>query len=171
MVDYYSAPKKPIQVEIFPQKLLMPDTAEELLNTIDKVTGVLRMMIQGSSLPMRVSCGPGIGTPIDRSDRRIINVSGQAFELNIRVGRIRVELEDKSAKEPLREAVEKSLPIPFEFKEGFFFRKKASLTDYAKYGFKSREDESINIEDERLLGLIDPKADPKDRICMLESNE
>ena len=171
MVDYSSAIKNPIQVEIFPQRLLMPDTAERLLNAIDNVSGVIRMVIQGSSLPMRVSCGPGTGETIDHPDRRIINVSGQAFELNIKVGRIRVELEDRSVKETLKEVVEQILPFPFEYKEGFFFRNKATLTDYAKYGFKSKENESINIEDERFLGLIDPKANPKDRIYMLESSE
>jgi methyl-coenzyme M reductase subunit D len=171
MVNYYSATKKPIQVEIFPQKLLMPDTAERLLNAIDNVAGVNRVMIQGSSLPMRVACGPGTGEPVDHPDRRVINVSGQAFELNIKVGRIRVEIEDRSIKEKLREAVERSLPFSFEFREGFFMRSKASLSDYAKYGFKSRDDESINLKDKRLLGLVDPKANPSDRICVLESNE
>lgn len=164
-----SGAKKPIQVEIFPQRVLMPDTAESLLNAIDKVPGVIRMVIQGPSLPNRVTCGPGAGTPVNHPDRRIINVSGHAFELNIRVGRIQVEVEDRGVKENLHQKVSDVLPFPFEYREGFFLRKKATLTDYAKYGFKSKDDESINLDDERLLGLIDPKAKAKDRICMLES--
>jgi methyl-coenzyme M reductase subunit D len=163
--------KKPIQVEIFPQRVLMPETAEILLNAIDGIAGVIRMVINGPGLARRVACGPGTGTQVDHPDRRIINVSGHAFELNIRVGRILVEIDDRSVKENIRKAAEDVLPFPFEFREGFFLKRKATLTDYAKYGFKSRKDESINLEDERLLGLIDPKASPKDRICMLESKE
>ena len=171
MVRNASVTKKPIQVEIFPQKMLMPHTAEQLLNGIDKVPGVIRMLIQGPSLPRQVSCGPGTGAPVDHPDRRIINVSGHAFELNVRVGRIQVEIEDRSVKENIRKVAEENLPFPFEFREGFFIRRKATLVDYAKYGFKSKEDESINLDDERLLGLVDPKADPKDRICILESED
>ncbi|NOR16975.1 methyl-coenzyme M reductase operon protein D [candidate division WOR-3 bacterium] len=171
MVRNASVTKKPIQVEIFPQKMLMPDTAEQLLNGIDKVPGVIRILIQGPSLPIQVTWGPGTGAPVNHPDRRIINVSGHAFELNIRVGRIQVEIEDRSVKENIRKVAEENLPFPFEFKEGFFIRRKATLVDYAKYGFKSKEDESINLEDKRLLGLVDPKADPKERICILESED
>jgi methyl-coenzyme M reductase subunit D len=128
-------------------------------------------LIQGLSLPRQVTWGPGTGTPVNHPDRRVINVSGQAFELNIRVGRIQVEIEDRSVKDKIRKVAEDNLPFPFEFREGFFIRRKATLVDYAKYGFKSKEDESINLDDERLLGLVDPKADPKDRICMLESED
>ncbi|MCD4798800.1 MAG: methyl-coenzyme M reductase operon protein D [Methanosarcinales archaeon] len=171
MVRNASVTKKPIQVEIFPQQMLMPHTAEQLLNGIDKVPGVIRILIQGLSLPRQVTWGPGTGTPVNHPDRRIINVSGQAFELNIRVGRIQVEIEDRSVKDKIRKVAEDNLPFPFEFREGFFIRRKATLVDYAKYGFKSKEDESINLDDERLLGLVDPKANPKDRICMLESED
>jgi methyl-coenzyme M reductase subunit D len=171
MVRNASVTRKPIQVEIFPQQMLMPDTAEQLLNGIDKVPGVIRILIQGLSLPRQVTWGPGTGTPVNHPDRRVINVSGQAFELNIRVGRIQVEIEDRSVKDKIRKVAEDNLPFPFEFREGFFIRRKATLVDYAKYGFKSKEDESINLDDERLLGLVDPKADPKDRICMLESED
>jgi methyl-coenzyme M reductase subunit D len=171
MVRNASVTRKPIQVEIFPQQMLMPDTAEQLLNGIDKVPGVIRILIQGLSLPRQVTWGPGTGTPVNHPDRRVINVSGQAFELNIRVGRIQVEIEDRSVKDKIRKVAEDNLPFPFEFREGFSIRRKATLVDYAKYGFKSKEDESINLDDERLLGLVDPKADPKDRICMLESED
>jgi methyl-coenzyme M reductase subunit D len=171
MVRNASVTRKPIQVEIFPQQMLMPDTAEQLLNGIDKVPGVIRILIQGLSLPRQVTWGPGTGTPVNHPDRRVINVSGQAFELNIRVGRIQVEIEDRSVKDKIRKVAEDNLPFPFEFREGFFIRRKATLVDYAKYGFKSKEDESINLDDERLLGLVDPKANPKDRICMLESED
>jgi methyl-coenzyme M reductase subunit D len=171
MVRNASVTRKPIQVEIFPQQMLMPDTAEQLLNGIDKVPGVIRILIQGLSLPRQVTWGPGTGTPVNHPDRRVINVSGQVFELNIRVGRIQVEIEDRSVKDKICKVAEDNLSFPFEFREGFFICRKVTLVDYAKYGFKSKEDEFINFDDERLLGLVDLKADPKDRICMLESED
>jgi methyl-coenzyme M reductase subunit D len=61
------------------------------------------------------------------------------------------------------------LPFPFEFKQGFFIKTKATLVDYGKYGFKSKTDESINLEDERMLGLIDPHARADGNLCMISS--
>ena len=41
------------------------------------------------------------------------------------------------------------LPFPFEFREGHFFRRKPTVTDYAKLGPDA---------DTRLLGMVDPKS-------------
>ncbi len=166
-----TATSKPIQVDIFPRRLLQPETAERVLNAIDKVPGVIRILIHGKNLPMKVTCGPGTGTDVDHPDRRIIQVGDQAFELTVIVGRIVVEIEDRTVKERLRKAVEEVLPFPFEFREGFFIKRRPTLVDYAKYGFKSRTDETINLEDERLLGMTDPKAKDKDKICIIKDRE
>jgi len=45
------------------------------------------------------------------------------------------------------------------------------LTDYGKYGFKSKTDESINLEDERILGLMDPHAKAENSLCIINSEE
>lgn len=159
---------KPIQVEISPFRLLQPETAERLLNEIDGVEGVIRILIQGQNLPRRVPSGPGTGLPVEHPDRQIIQVGGQAFELTVLVGRIRVEIEDEVAKENLRKACARVLPFPFEFREGHFLKRKPTLVDYAKYGFKGKKDERINLEDERLLGMVDPKAKPREKIYTLK---
>lgn len=101
----------------------------------------------------------------------IIHVGDCAFELHVMVGEVIVELEDESTKEELRNACERTLPFSFEFKQGFFIKKKATLTDYGKYGFKSKTDESINLEDERILGLMDPHAKPENSLCVINPEE
>ena len=167
MAKTASATGKQIQIKIFPQRLLQPRTAEKLLNEIDKVKGVVRMLIGGKNLPRKVTCGPGTGADVNHPNMEIIHVGDCAFELHVMVGEIIVELDNESGKEELRNACERTLPFSFEFKQGHFIKKKATLTDYGKYGFKSKTDESINLEDERILGLIDPHAKPENNLCVI----
>ena len=159
------------QVKIFPQRLLLPETAEKLLNEIDSVKGVIRMLISGKNLPRRISCGPGTGMDVNHPDRIIIHVSGCAFELHVIVGEVLVEVEDESVVEELKKACERALPFPFEMKRGYFIKTKATLTDYGKYGFKSKHDETINLEDERMLGMVDPHAKLETNLCMVKAGE
>ncbi|MGB8217655.1 MAG: methyl-coenzyme M reductase operon protein D [Candidatus Methanoperedens sp.] len=167
MVRAAPIPGKPIQIKVFPCKLLQPATAEKLLNEIDQVKGVIRMLIGGKNLPRKVTCGPGTGTDVNHPNMEIIHVGDCAFELHVMVGEVIVEIEDEIAKEELRKACERALPFSFEFKQGFFIKKKATLTDYGKYGFKSKTDERINLEDERILGLMDPHAKAETNLCVI----
>ena len=162
---------KPIQVKVFPNRLLQPETAEKILNEIDQVKGVIRMLLGGKNLPRKVTCGPGTGADVNHPDRRIIHVGGCAFELHIIVGEIIVEVEDESALEHVKNACERVLPFPFEFKRGYFIKRKPTLTDYGKYGFKSKTDDTINLEDERILGLTDPHAKLETNLCLVKSEE
>ena len=159
------------QVKIFPQRLLLPETAEKLLNEIDSVKGVIRMLISGKNLPRKITCGPGTGMDVNHPDRIIIHVSGCAFELHVIVGEVLVEVEDESVVEELKKACERALPFPFEMKRGYFIKTKATLTDYGKYGFKSKHDETINLEDERMLGMVDPHAKLETNLCMVKTGE
>ncbi len=171
MVKTASVTNKPIQIKIFPQRLLQPQTAEKLLNEIDQVKGVIRMLIGGKNLPRKITCGPGTGSEVNHPNMEVIHVGDCAFELHVMVGEIIVEVEDESSKEELRKACERALPFSFEFKQGFFIKTKATLVDYGKYGFKSKTDESVNLEDERILGLIDPHAKAKNNLCIINSEE
>ncbi len=159
------------QIRIFPQRLLLPETAEKLLNEIDSVKGVVRMLISGKNLPRKISCGPGTGMDVNHPDRIIIHVSGYAFELHVIVGEVLVEVDDESVVEELRKACERALPFPFELKRGYFIKTKATLTDYGKYGFKSKYDETINLEDERILGMVDPHAKLETNLCLIKAEE
>ena len=171
MVNTAQAADKPIQIRIFPQRLLQPVTAEKVLNEIDQVKGVIRMLINGKNLPRKVPSGPGTGADVNHPDRKIIHVGGCAFELHIIVGEILVEVEDENAVECLKDACERALPFPFEFKRGHYIKRRPTLTDYGKYGFKSKDDERINLEDERLLGLVDPHAKTDDNICITRKEQ
>ncbi len=166
-----SVTDKPIQLKVFPHRLLHPETAEKLLNEIDQVKGVIRMLISGKNLPRKVICGPGTGTDVNHPDRIIIHVGGCAFELHIIVGEVFVEVEDESVIEGIRNACERALPFSFEIKRGHFIKRKPTLTDYGKYGFKSRTDERINLEDERILGLVDPHAKLETSLCVVKAEE
>ncbi|NOQ33554.1 MAG: methyl-coenzyme M reductase operon protein D [Methanosarcinales archaeon] len=148
----------PVQYEIFPQRMLDPASAQELLNRLEQIGGVIRVLVQGPRLPLTVPYGPGKGAPVDHTDREIIRVGDQVMELQVKVGRIRLEAEN-DVMEEVRALCEELFPFPFELKEGLFLRRKATVTDYAKYG----PDE--NVEDKRIYGMTDPSMTPTSKIC------
>ena len=84
-----------IQVEVVPSRYLMPATAQKLLNEIYGNGGIVRIIIHGPNLPRSVPYGPGRGAPIEENRDLLIEVAGQAFELCVKVGRIRLELESE----------------------------------------------------------------------------
>jgi len=150
-----------IQVEIVPSRYLMPATAQRLLNEIYGNGGVVRIMIQGPNLPRSVPYGPGRGAPIDENRDLLIEVGGQIIELTVKVGRIRIELETEKYFNGLKAACERALPFSFQIRKGKFFHTRQTITDYAKFG---------DVEDKRLLGLIDPKA-RKERLAVLSEKK
>ncbi|NJD76261.1 MAG: methyl-coenzyme M reductase operon protein D [Candidatus Methanoperedens sp.] len=171
MKDIASVRDEPIQVRVSPRRLLQPQTAEKILNEIDRVNGVIRMLINGKNLPKKVTCGPGTGADVHHPGMKVINVGGCAFELNIIVGEIIVEVEDESAMGEIRSACERALPFSFELKRGHFIKRKPTLTDYGRYGFKGKDDERINLADERILGLVDPHAKAEQNICVFKKDD
>ncbi|MBN1234677.1 MAG: methyl-coenzyme M reductase operon protein D [Methanotrichaceae archaeon] len=150
-----------IQVEIIPNRYLMPATAQKLLNAIYENGGLIRIMIQGPNLPRNVPYGPGRGAPIEENRDLLIEVAGDAFELCVKVGRIRLELESEKYFNGLKAACERALPFPVHLKRGKFFHTKQTLSDYAKFG---------EAEDKRILGLIDPKA-KRNRLALLSEEK
>ncbi len=148
----------PVQYEIFPQRMLNPASAQELLNRLEQIKGVTRVLIQGPKLPLTVPYGPGKGAPVDHTAREIIRVGDQVMELQVKVGRIRLEAENDVMDE-IRAICEELFPFPFELKEGLFLRRKATVTDYAKYG----PDELV--EDKEIYGMTDPNMSPSSKIC------
>jgi methyl-coenzyme M reductase subunit D len=161
MSDSASNTEDSIQIEIFPSRILSPETAQKLIAEIYKVDGIIRVMVQGNRLPEKVSSGPGTGEKVEHPLRKPIQIGDQVIELKISIGRIRVELLNAEAKEKVREVCEKLLPFSFEFREGYFLRRKPTVTDYAKLGPKA---------DARLLGMVDPKA-KIDQLIFIEKQE
>lgn len=150
-----------IQVEIVPSRFLMPETAQHLLEEIYENGGIIRIMIHGPNLPRTVPYGPGRGTPIDENKDLLIRIGDQVLELTVKVGRIRLELEGDQYYTGLKAACERALPFSFQIRKGKFFPDRLTVSGYAKYG---------QVEDERLLGLTDPKA-KKNKLAMLSDNK
>lgn len=149
MSDSASNKEDSIQIEIFPSRILSPETSQKLIVELAQVDGILRVMVQGPRLPEKVSFGPGTGEKVEHPLRKPIQIGGQVIELKISVGRIRLEVANAEVKEEVRARCEKVLPFSFEFREGHFLKKKPTVTDYAKLGPEA---------DTRLLGMVDPKA-------------
>jgi len=114
-------------------------------------------MIHGPNMPRTVPYGPGKGTPIEENRDLLLEMCGQAVELRVKVGRVRLELESPDYIGGLKAACERALPLSFQFRQGKFFHDRMTTSDYAKYG---------KVDDDRILGLIDPKA-KKDKLAIL----
>ena len=149
-----------VQVEIVPSRFLTPETAQRLLNEIYKNGGIRRIMIHGPNMPRTVPYGPGKGMPIEENKDRLLEIGDQAIELTVTVGRVRLELESQEYIGGVKAACERALPFSFQFRQGKFFHDRMTTSDYAKYG---------KVEDERILGLIDPKA-KKDKLAILSED-
>lgn len=154
--------EEPVQVEIFPKRLLGPEKAQKLLNELSNIDGILRAVIQGPRLPLKVPYGPATGEDVHHPDRKVVQIANTTFELSIMVGRIRLELANTDVKEKVRQVCEKMIPFSFEFREGTFIAKRSTVTDYAKRGPDA---------DPTLRGLFDPKAKIDEQVCILKRDE
>jgi len=153
---------EPVQIEIFPNRFLKPETAQRLLNEIYKTGGIVRIMVQGPNLPQSIPYGPGKGLPVEENKDLLLEIGQQAMELRVKIGRIWLELLDEEYIEKIKAACERALPYSFGIKRGTFFRTKSTVSDYAKFGKE--------IEDVRIMGLIDPKAKLKRDLAILSDD-
>ena len=153
---------EPVQIEIFPRRFLNPETAQRLLDEIYRSEGVIRIMIQGPNLPRAIPYGPGKGIPIEEHKNLLLQLGEQALELRVKVGRIGLELESEEHIEGIRAACERTLPCSFNIKKRQLFHTKPTVSDYAKYGSE--------VEDKRILGLVDPKAKKDRNLAMLSDS-
>ncbi|WP_407356828.1 methyl-coenzyme M reductase operon protein D [Methanolobus sp. WCC5] len=152
-----------VQLEIFPSRLLKPETAQQLLNEIADLDGILRMFVHGPRLPQAVPYGPATGVPVQHPGNTVIEVAGQAIELAVYVGGIRMEVVDADIKEQVREVCERVLPVSFEFREGNFIPKRQTVSDYAKRGPDA---------DPLMTGMTDPKGKLKNHpVCILKPQD
>lgn len=152
-----------VQLEIFPSRLLKPETAHKLLSEIADLDGIVRLFIHGPRLPQTVPYGPATGMPVNHPGNAVIEVAGQAIELAVYVGSIRMEVVDADVKEQVREVCETVLSIPYEFREGHFIPTRQTVSDYAKRGPGA---------DPLMTGMTDPKGKLKDQpVCILKPDD
>jgi methyl-coenzyme M reductase subunit D len=147
---------KATDVKIFPYRILKPTTTETILNQILQLDGVLRVLINGKSLPSIVNFGPAKGLPVNHTDRKTINVKGNDVPLRVSVGEIilTVQLDNlEDFVEKVDEILDETLSFGYDIKVGIFNKTQTSVSDYMKYG-----DGFEDKIDSRLIGLVDPNA-------------
>ncbi len=149
------------QCRIITERLLNPETTERLLNRIVSVPGILRMVLNGPSLPATVTYGPAKGLANAHSMRRTIHVGDQELELQVHVGTVVLELENRDVIPALKTAIEPVFTdFTFRIQEGRFMKTEPSLVDYCKYGPNA---------DKEMLGLADPNS--RSRPVILQGNK
>lgn len=126
------------QCRIAGERLLNPDTVERLLNKLCSICGVRRMIING----------PRLTTAHEM--RKFIHVGNQDIQLDVHVGTILLELENRDSIPALKAVCDEIFTkFSYRLQEGRFMKTEASLVDYAKYGPDA---------DKTLLGLADPRS-------------
>lgn len=147
MVSPESGKKRLLQLEIFPERLLNVETAQKLIDELNKISGIRRMVVFGPGIPK--------DDPKDllegkfETKKKYLNILGEQVELSVQVGRVWIEVEDIGVKEKIKEACEKTLPFSFDINEGLYLRTRKTITDYVRKGG--------NVDDIS-LGMFDPKS-------------
>jgi len=123
------------QVRIVTERLMNPETVERVMNLIIATGGVRRVILNGPRLPATVPEGPARGLLNPNEYRKKIQIAGQDVQLEVHVGTIVLELENRDFIPAIKEACEKSI-IKFSWylQEGRFMKTAPSLVDYARYG-------------------------------------
>ena len=142
-----------MDIEIFPHRLLNIDTAERLLNNLDEVEGIKRMIIHGPRLPPVRDEGP---------NHRTIVVNGEEVVIQVKPGRILMEIESEEVIEDIREVCEDNLPFGYNIHIGHFIRKQKTVTDQMKYG------EGFDEIPDEMVGLTDQNAQLSERAQILK---
>jgi len=124
------------EILIFPNRLLMADTTEKLLNRVYEVPHVRQINIAGEGLPAVLGSGPGKGLPNEHPERRVITVKGKQVELRLLVGRVFVEIDDidylQQALEEIEAICNDILPFGFNLEVGRYSKYRPTVTDYKK---------------------------------------
>ena len=80
-----------MQIEVFPQRLLNFETAQELLGELNKVGGITRMIVHGPRLP-KGDPEKMLNGQFD-AETKYLEVMGEQVELTVQVGRVWIEIE------------------------------------------------------------------------------
>ena len=144
-----------MDIEIFPHRLLSADTTEKLLNNLEDLEGVKRMVIQGQRLP------PEEINP----DRQSITVKGEEIDLQVKTGRVMMEIEEEEIIEEVKTICDDILPFGYNVHVGTFIRKQKTVTDDIKYG------EAVNDIPDEMVGLTDQNAQLSERATIIKKKD
>jgi methyl-coenzyme M reductase subunit D len=144
-----------MDIEIFPHRLLSADTTESLLNALDEIEGVKKIVLQGQRLPSEDT----------NPDRKKINIKGEEIDLQVKTGRVLMEIDNEEIIDEVRLKCEDNLPFGFNVHVGTFIRKHKTVSDQLKYG------EALTDLPEEMVGLTDQNALLKERATILKRKE
>ncbi|HML05084.1 MAG TPA: methyl-coenzyme M reductase operon protein D [Methanobacterium sp.] len=156
---------KAVDVKIFPYRRLKPETTEKILNGIMEYNGILRVIVNGNSIPKVVGFGPAKGTQNNHEDRKVIKVKENSVELRVSVGELiaTVKYDDLDPfLEKLQKLLKDTLSFGFEVSTGIFTKTNITVSDYLKLGYGID-----NNVDPRLIGMVDPKAKSQDTVKLI----
>jgi len=142
-----------MDIEIFPHRLLNVDTAERLLNHLDSIEGIKKMIMHGPRLPPVREGHP---------DRRTIFVGGEEVDVQVKPGRVLIEIESEEVIDSIKEVCEDDLPFGYNIHIGHFIRKQKTVSDKLKYGAELEE------IPEEMVGLTDQNAQLSERAKILK---
>jgi methyl-coenzyme M reductase subunit D len=145
-----------MDIEIFPHRLLSADTTEILLNNLDEIEGVKKIVLQGERLPPE---------QVKHPDRRVITISGDEIDLQVKTGRVLMEIEDEQIIDDIKKVCEDHLPFGFNIHVGTFIRKQKTVTDEIKYGA------SLSQIPDEMVGLTDQNAQLSERATIIKRKE
>lgn len=128
-------------------------TTENLLKDLDKIEGVKRMILQGQRLPP---------AEVKHPDRRIITLKCQDIELQVKTGRVLMEIEEETVIDEIKSVCKKHLPFGFNITNGTRIRKQKTVSDSLKYG------ETLDELSDELVGLTDQNAQLSERVTILK---
>jgi methyl-coenzyme M reductase subunit D len=138
------------QVRIVPARLLYPETVQKLINLLYEIDGIRRMLLNGPSVPATVPYGPAKGLENSHTMRQRIQVGEKEIQLQVQVGTILLELENRDIIPAIKAACDETFTnFSYQFQEGRFMKTEPSLVDYAKFGPDA---------DKNVIGMADPKS-------------
>lgn len=144
-----------MDIEIFPHRLLSTDTTERLLNDLEEVEGIKKIVIQGQRLP----------SADNNTERRIIKVKGEEIDLQVQTGRVFMEIEDEEIIDDIKIICDDHLPFGFDVSMGTFIRKQKTVTDQIKYG------KALDEISEEMVGLTDQNAQLSERAAIIKKEK
>ena len=148
-----------MDIEIFPHRVLGSDTTEKLLNELEAIEDVKRTVIHGPRFPKTEET-----LPPQYRERRVITVNGEDVALQVKTGRIFVELSMESTIKEIEEVCKKDIPYGFDINQSRtnYIRKEPTVSDRIKYG-------DIDLPDE-LVGMTDQYSSFEDHVKIIKKD-
>ncbi|MBE6510596.1 MAG: methyl-coenzyme M reductase operon protein D [Methanobrevibacter millerae] len=134
-----------MDIEIFPHRVLGSDTTEKLLNDLESLEDVKRTVIHGPRFPKTEET-----LPPQYRERRVIQVNGEDVTLQVKTGRIFVELTMESTIKEIEDICKKDIPYGFDINQSrtSYIRKEQTVSDRIKYGDMELPEDLVGMTDQ-----------------------